>query len=337
MVRVLTRFRGQELALGASILAAAMVIACGGKALNVGSEEPNPTSEGAKGGTGGSGVAGSSVASSSVAGSSVAGSSVAGSNVGATSATSPDRGSVGGAGGTGSNELPPLTAEELATIQWPADTPCTESPESPKVGTWKGHWPDGMGIVNTDVVVHITGLTAAGVPCGTVTIGEGPAPPPVTDADAIYPPSAGMGGGAGLGTGGTVVTQPWPGYEYRMLNVQATDSRLAFTIIYQEILRPWCQLQPAVKGSRSCLPEWQEGRSDGPQGQLCTISGPKLPPTVVPCFKIPYCSSSTCFCYDGACDVSLQGQQTAFELHWDGAALEGSVNQTQLIFLDPMP
>jgi len=233
------------------------------------------------------------------------------------------------------NQPTTLSEEDLANVQWPADTPCTPTPGSMREGTWKGHWPDSLSSTNADVVVRIKGRTPDGLPCGTVTIGEGEPPPPVTDSDAIYPPSQGMGGNSGLVGGvGPAITQPWPGYAYRMLKVQASETRLAFFITYQEILRPWCQLQPAVQGSFSCLPEWTNGGTATPPGE-CYISGPELPYEKVPCFKMQYCSSYTCFCYDGSCDVALSG--TPFELHWDGASLEGSVNQTQLLFLDPVP
>jgi hypothetical protein len=214
-----------------------------------------------------------------------------------------------------------------------------DSPSSPRVGTWKGHWPDQTGATNVDIVLNIAGVTAEGVPCGTVTIGDGPAPPPVIDADAYYPPSLGMGGGAG-GLGPIpVMLQPWPGYDYRMLHVQASDTRLAFVITYTELLRPWCQLQPAYPNSLSCLPEYTSSSSGpGPGGEsVCRISGPNLTETTVSCVKLQYCTTYTCFCYDGKCDVGLQGEQTQFELHWDGDDLEGSVNQKQLLFLDRVP
>jgi len=294
------RFREWELAFGA-LLTAATVAACGGKALDVGSEEST---------------------------------GVGGAAVGGEHATGADRGN--GAAQSPPNQPSTLSPEELAAVQWPEDTPCMAAPGSAKVGTWKGHWPGTSGSENSDVVVQILGLTAAGLPCGTVTIGSGSPPPPVSDADAIYPPSQGGMDGA-PGRAGPVISEPWPGYAYRMLHVQASETRLAFTITYQEILRPWCQLQPAVPGSFTCLPDYSYSKAPTPAyPDLCTISGPSLGDTTVPCFKIQYCSPINCFCYDGACDVSLQGQQTAFELHWDGPALEGSVDQTRLIFLDPV-
>lgn len=331
MVRVLNRFRGRELALGACLLAAATVTACAGKALNVGSEDP--TGAGGEGGSGGSAISGNPGVSGGPGRAGGSGASVGGRRNGTGGSVS---GSAAGSGGAdGIPPTPTLSPEDLATIQWPADTTCTDAPDSPKVGTWKGHWPESLagGATDAEVVVHITGLTPEGVPCGTVTIGTGPALPPVTDADAIYPPSQGAGGG-GLILTGAAVTQPWPGYEYRMLNVTSTESRLAFSITYQEILRPWCQLQEPAEGSLSCLPQWSSANASN---GVCNIAGPGVPSMEVPCFKVQYCSTSTCFCYDGSCDVSISGQQAAFELHWDGPALEGSVNQGLLLFLDPVP
>jgi len=182
---------------------------------------------------------------------------------------------------------------------------------------------------NTDVVLTIAGLTPEGLPCGRIKIGEGPPIPPVTDADASYPPTWGAGGGM-FASRGAVFTTPWQGYEYELLHVQSTPIRLAFGISLNEVLRPWCQLQVAYADSYSCLPAYQSAIGDPP----CKISGPKLPSTPVPCFKLQFCSPRTCFCYDGRCDASAAAR-IAFELHWDGDALEGTVND-QLIFLDPV-
>lgn len=290
MVRVLTRTLGMKAAIFFGLLAAATVAACAGKAIDVGGDQPSSS-----GGTPGAGGTG-------------------------TSAGAPANGT-----GAVTNDVR-LSAEDLASIQWPADVACQPAPNSPLVGTWQGHWPDVRGL-DAEMVLTISGLTPDGVPCGTVKIGDGPAPPPVTDTNAIYPPSLGAGGGVGML--GSPIPDPWPGYPYQMLKVQSTATRLAFQLSYDEILRPWCQAQRAYASSFSCLPEWSAG-SQGPNG--CFISGPTLPETSVECFKMQYCASTTCFCYDGHCDAALQ--TTLFELHWDGTALEGSVNSTQLLFLD---
>jgi hypothetical protein len=289
MVRVLTRILGIK-ATALSVLAAATVAACGGKAMDVGGDQPRPS--GGSPGAGGTG----------------------------TSAGAPTYGT-----GAVTNEVR-LPAEELANVQWPADVACQPAPNSPLVGTWKGHWPDASGL-DAEMVLTIAGLTPDGVPCGTVKIGDGPALPPVTDTNAAYPPSLGAGGG--VGRIDNPIMGPWPGYEYQMLKVQSTATRLAFQLSYDEILRPWCQQQPAYASSFSCLPEWT---SAGQDGDRCFITGPSLPETEIECFKMGYCNVTTCFCYDGRCDAAIQG--TVFELHWDGPALEGSVNNTQLLFLD---
>jgi hypothetical protein len=299
MARVLTEIQGNRLGVAVWLVAAATAVACGGKQLNVGDDQPMAS----------------------------AGSLAMGGTTGV-----PGHGSGASATGGAIADGPRLGAEELAQIQWPADVACVAAPGSKLVGTWKGHWPDALGGgANDEVVLTITGLTSDGVPCGTVTIGSGPQPPPVADADAIYPPSLGAGGGVGASMPGPVFTKPWPGYEYRMLHVQSTATRLAFVITYNQVLRPWCQLQMAYPDSFSCLPAWTSATGTPSR---CTITGPKLPTMEVPCFKMQFCSTVSCFCYDGQCDASLAAQ-LPFELHWDGAALEGSVNN-QLVFLDPV-
>jgi hypothetical protein len=306
MVRVHTRSTGWELALRAWLLAAATV-ACGGKALDVGSDEPK-----AGGGSGGAAAGGSTVTGGQA--------------------------TAAGVGSGGASELPPLSAEELAALQWPAEEPCTAATGA-KVGRWKGHWPDPRGALDVDIVLELKGVTPAGVPCGSVTIGDGPALPPATDPDVLYPPESGSGGRSDyVGFGPAPALQdPWLGYEHRMLQVQASATRLAFTILYSELMRPWCQLQSAVAGSYSCLPTITGVTSLDSEGKQCLATGPDTPDITVPCFKVQYCSTYVCFCHDGQCDASLQGRQAQFELHWDGAALEGSLDQKGLLFLDPVP
>lgn len=244
--------------------------------------------------------------------------------------------SVGGSGATlsgGSGGSPP---SEPDTPRWPSDSSCLTSAGTVRLGSWKGHWSAG-GARDSEVLLQVTGSTAEGVPCGTVTIGNGPAPPPVIDAEAIYPPEPppAAGGSSGGFRNPPAVGSPWPGYAYRMLDVKASASRLAFFINYQEILRPWCQLQQPVEGWSSCMPEVTSATTTSVPGQ-CSVQGPNVTEPIVPCFRLLYCSAETCLCQDGTCDASYYGQATQFELHWDGDALEGSVN-SGLIFLDPVP
>jgi hypothetical protein len=313
MDRVLTRVSGKSIGLFAVCLAAAIPTACAGKALDVGDDST------AAGTSSGNAQAGSSTQSAS-----------GGTGPGATGH---------GAASSGATAPGALTDDDLANIQWPAAEACNPAPSSPLVGTWKGRFPYNNG-ESEEAVLTITGLTSDGLPCGTFRVGQGKPPPPPTDPEAIYPeefPSGyqtSYGGRSSYGGVGNPIIDPWPGFEYELLKVISEGSRLAFMLSFDEILRPWCQMQPSYPGSFSCLPEWTSGSADG-NGNACTISGPSLAPTQVPCWKMQYCSSYTCFCYEGECDAALN--MTAFELHWDGAALEGTVNGgTNLIFLDPI-
>jgi len=286
MTRVLTDTQGSRSGVAAWLAAAAMAMACGGKQMNVGDDQPMA-------------AAGSAA--------------------------------VGGANGTGGrgSEPPGLTAEELEQLLWAPEGDCMPAKGSKLVGTWKGHWPAMPGeLQDSDVVLTIAGLTPEGVPCGVIKIGEGAPLPPVSDPNAVYPPMLGAGGGVARDL---ALAQPWPGYEYRLVQVKSTPERLAFGISLKEILRPWCQQQMAYADSNSCLPPWTTSRS-GTDG--CVISGPGFLEMTVPCFRLDYCSSGSCFCYEGHCDA-LGAGGLFFELHWDGPALEGSV-RNQLIFLDPI-
>jgi hypothetical protein len=279
-------------------LMAATVVACGGKALDVGHDSLNADAT-------------TSGGSSALAGMSPSG-----------ACPGPD--------------LDPV----LASLQWPATEGCEPAPDSPLVGTWKGRWPG----TSNDAVLTIKGLTPSGVPCGTFRIGEGEPLAPPTDPEAIYPAS-GTSGSAGTSGAEDVtfmelldhpVRSPWPGQEYELLTVVSEGTRLEFKVSFSEILRPWCQMQQAFAGACSCLPQWSTVDVDASDGNMCHIIGPDTRRLEVPCWKIPYCSIRTCLCYDGHCDAALN-TGASLELHWDGLALEGTVNGgTNVIFLDPV-
>jgi hypothetical protein len=336
MTRVLTR--GKSLGPFGLCVAAAIATACAGKALDVGSDS---TAGGDDPGTGATSV-GAGGAGTGATGSGTGATAAMGSGTGATAAMGNGTGATAamGSGATGATSgMPPvLSDEDLDNIQWPAAQPCAPAPESPLVGTWKGFWQYDDRQAD-EAVLTITGLTPDGVPCGTFRVGEGEPPPPPTDPNAIYPEAFPPGyqpaypfGMDAPGMANPII-DPWPGYEYELLKVISEGSRLAFVLSFGEILRPWCQMQSSSPDSLSCLPHWTGGGSTDTPG-LCTISGPSLAETEVPCWKTYYCSSATCFCYEGECDAALN--VTALELHWDDAALEGTVNGKTLIFLDPV-
>ncbi|HKY39117.1 MAG TPA: hypothetical protein VJN18_24430 [Polyangiaceae bacterium] len=296
MTRVLTRVSRKNLGFLGLFAAAAIATACAGKALDVGSDSPNARS--------------------------LFGTPLAGTNG--------DGGAgVTGTGGTAAT-APILSDEELANIQWPAAQECEPAPNSPLVGAWKGRLQLRYRQSPDEAVLAIKGLTPEGAPCGTFRVGQGEPLPPPTDPDEIYPATVIPNYAANL------IADPWPGYEYQLLEVISEGTRFAFKLSFTEILRPWCEMQPSYPETFSCLPALQ--LISKKEMTDCTVRGLGPQPTEMPCWKLDYCSKSTCFCYD-ECDAALN--MTAFELHWDGPALEGTINGSTIydavIFLDPVP
>lgn len=112
------------------------------------------------------------------------------------------------------------------------------------MGSWKARYPVRNG-ETAEAVLTIAGLTPEGLPCGTFRIGEGAPLAPPTDPDAIYPEGA-------FATGLALPNpESWPGYDCELLKVISEGKRLAFMLSFNEILRPWCQMQTAYAESNT--------------------------------------------------------------------------------------
>jgi hypothetical protein len=300
MDRVLTAKRGILLTGIAVLAAAATVTACAGKALDVGAD-------GAMSGGGSSAAGGTG-----------------------SGATGDEPSSVGARGNLG------YDGPHVAGADWPDPAECLAAPNSPLVGSYKGHWPVAGIYPETagDAVLTIRGLTADGQPCGTLRIGEGDPPPPATDPDAPYPASDAMDGMNGMGglNIGPGLSVALPGVEYQIYGVKNSSSRLAFSIGYNEVLRSWCGLQTRYPGSDTCLPANYNASQDPSGCSFRPTGGMSVP---VACVKLSNCSPYVCVCDDAGCDGATQG--TLFDLHWDDRNLEGAVNTSTPIFLDRVP
>jgi len=191
--------------------------------------------------------------------------------------------------------------------------------------TYKGHWPLSPPGHDEDVVINLKyDDDGQGQVCGTVRVGDGDAPPPPTDPDVFYPayrqssnsyPEAFI-------FPGQLAENAYPGFAYTMLDVRSgvrSDEAmngnstyaydLTFLINYQEIVRPWCQLQQGYDDSLSCLPAFEFGlypEMDRRPSAPCYISSDSLPKTEAPCFELQYCQNPVCSCYAGRCDAAVQ-------------------------------
>ncbi|HYP91500.1 MAG TPA: hypothetical protein VEQ59_25205 [Polyangiaceae bacterium] len=219
---------------------------------------------------------------------------------------------------------------------WPPDEVCTAVAGSPWLGTWKGHWPDEYVAVDLEATLILTGVTADGRPCGTLTLGDGAPLLRATDPDAVYPPGATFGGGSNFG----VQSQSgalWPGFAYQLVDVRGSDSRIAFVLSFSEVLRSWCKLQPEYADSGRCLPATAVAAAPVPD--RCWFDTELDAQTLSGCMKALYCGADwapiRCACRDQRCDAAV-AQSLRVDLHWDGDSLEGAVDDTRLIFLDPV-
>jgi hypothetical protein len=235
--------------------------------------------------------------------------------------------------GVGAHGNVTYSGPPVAGADWPDPARCLAAPDSPLVGSYKGHWPLAENYYEPkgDAVLTIRGLTADGQPCGTLRIGQGDPPPPATDPDAPYPVPDGIDGMGGLKLG-PGLSAAYPGVEYQIYSVKNSSSRLAFSIGYNEVLRSWCGLQTRYPGSESCLPTNYTASQD-PSGCTITPQGGMIMP--VSCVKLSNCTPYVCVCDDAGCDAATQA--TLFDLHWDDGNLEGSVNTSTPIFLDRVP
>jgi len=205
------------------------------------------------------------------------------------------------------------------------------------VGQWKGHWPvsgvteGGDGLVAAgDALLTVQGLTADGVPCGTLSVGDGPPLPPATDPTAPYPPSSGgAGGGPADGKIGPLAYGEFPGHEYPITGVVLDGPRLAFNVPVNEPWRGWCGLQTPLPGETTCVSA--NGGFSSPSGCGDSAGHP------IPCAQFRLCAMHrVCYCDSSCCDADPNVAHVV-DLHMDRGAFQGSVDQTLQIFLDPVP
>lgn len=309
--RVLTRFGRRGSALGWLAMAATL-LGCSGSTLDVGSDPPMNGGTG----TGASGGGGSAA------------------------------GTVGSGGGTPGGGLPEETLTRRPSgpapqpgwndPRWDDDATCEPAPDSPLVGRWRGHWP-GRSPVDSEIVLDIAGLTVDGLPCGSVTIGEGPALTPPTDPDAAYPTMPELGGydfsSASPGPIFVGIT-PWPGFSYSLIDVEVGPARLAFRLAQTEVWRDWCALQRPWPGSSRITPGTSFGSSSR-EGSRCIVFDDELYDDWS-CARLKL--SSVCTCTEAGCDATPDWEPLDFELHADDGAWEGTyMSKNGVLFLDPVP
>jgi hypothetical protein len=173
--------------------------------------------------------------------------------------------------------------------------------------------------------IEFDGTDANGRLCGTVTyIGAGqPAPPPATDPDAGYPPS--------LDFTMAHVKSVQPGVTYSIIQGAEADAVRHFRIAPNELWKDWCALQTPVPnaGSYSCIGGDGGWSSDG---VTCTITNPDGTQEHYPQAKCELCSfPGVCACDSEHC-VAADGDSLLFDLKLNGPQMTGTIGATQAKF-----
>ena len=281
----------------------ALLPACGGQALDVGSDGP--------GGGANSGSSTGGATSGSKAG---APTSTSGSNTGGTPASG-SAGKSSTAGTAPSEELPPLVSP------WP-DSPCEAGAGNPFEGTWSGY-AQGQGHVD-DFTLVLGGTSEA--PCGTITFGEPMTPPTATDPEVPLANYA-----------NDKLTPRSPGFTYTLLAIDADGSRLQFRIAHAEAHASWCALQtsyPSPDGGFACLPSYGDGLRV--ENGSCYATGPTSQGHVYTCshyFACIYALDRPCACQAGGCIANIEGEGERFDLNFEETEASG-VMSTKTVLLE---
>jgi len=242
-------------------------------------------------------------------------------------------GSAAGAGpaaGGATSQGGGLTCTDTSPLpDWPSSTACAGSSDSPVVGKWAGYI-ESEGGTWDQLLLEIKGANSSGL-CGTLTVGDAPAPLPATDPGQSYYPATPDGGWTFI-----------PGYASTLLEGRIDGMRLRFGLGPTEGYRSWCALQPSYAqilpytgsagysgaptgfasragGVCSCVPTGQTTSIDD-SSDHCSYSTSGV---VTSCIQGYQCGSGLCACNASGCDAAPKNIDR-FDLTVSGDTIEGS-------------
>lgn len=283
--------------------------ACGGQALDVGSN------------SGGSGGAGSATG----AGNMSTGAS-AGEPMGPDTTSVGAYGNVTYAGSSTAGDCLEDPPPGPALPEWPAREDCQEG-SSALQGTWRG---------------YVQGQAAGGYPdegnftitlkgdddalCGTIRFGAPTELAPATDAAAWYPP--------GYERDTTKGMPLIEGYTYQLTEPTLDGKRLQFDLLIAEPMRSWCQLQTSYFDALNGV-GWSCHRNLGtrytydPVQQCHQVDPCTQAALVVSCAQVEICGNlaQPCACNETGCDGNTEvSVYHAFDLRFEGDEATGELN-----------
>ena len=274
--------------------------ACGGQALDVGSNGAGSSS----GSSSGSGAVNGGTAGQG-------GSGAGGKTI-----------SKGKAGGYSCPEPPDGSPLE----PWP--DPTCEGGTTPLQGTWSGYV-QGSGAGRYPDMGNLT-ITLGGddeALCGTVTFGPPEPLAPATDPEANYPP----------GYEAAEVLVPVAGFSYTLMNPSLSGSRVQFQIVLSEPFQSWCQLQTPIythstNTGWSCTPNATTQHTAQGCRQVDECTGEEV---FVPCDQFDTCLNiePRCACNSSGCDADISSRVYAFDLRFEADDATGAMDESVTIIL----
>jgi hypothetical protein len=314
-----------------------LVLACGGQAVDVGSNvgasggSSATTGPGAGTGSGGTTRSGGTTGSSAGTGT---GATTAGSGATAGSdATTGSGAESSGVGGSG-NVIDPTPNCDTSTYPpgappdlWPDPASCQPGASNLQ-GTWGGYvqGPDA-GLFPNEGNFKLDLQGDGDALCGNVIFGEPVTLPPVTDPDQGYLVEGGM----------YIGLQALKGFAYTLLDIEVSGERVTFGISLAEPYGAWCEQQTPYYDSK-WGGGWYCGRNlatfyEGDrclQKDVCSEAEYE-----VACTHHMLCTdlSRPCVCNAEGCNADVQNRGFRFDLRFEASEAEGELN-TSLIFLE---
>jgi hypothetical protein len=204
-----------------------------------------------------------------------------------------------------------------------ASTPSTTDPQTSgttgAAQSWTGYVENYQFGSGSDRIKLVFTADANGQIAGTVTFGNGIAPPPATDPDVGYPP--------GLNGTTTMPGEYLEGPAFTIKSGSLQSNRLRFTIDPIELWTGWCALQTPVDGSSICVPNW--GGSSNATHTDCKLVDPSGAEVPIDCVKWDLClMSMICLCSPTGCVVNSEdsGYKTSFDVFLANGTASGSMS-----------
>jgi hypothetical protein len=307
-----------------------LVFACGGQAVDVGSNAGASSGSGATSGSGADTGSGATPGSGTGAGPGTGASSAGGAGPVAGTGSGPDTSGVGAYGNVvgpnppncDSSTYPPGTAP----THFPDSASC-EPGSSSLQGTWTGYVQGiDAGVYPNEGNFRLSLQGDDDALCGSVIFGEAVELPPVTDPEQGYLVDSGM----------YIGLHALEGFAYTLLHVEKSGERVKFGISLAEPYGAWCEQQTPYYDVRS-EGSWNCSRNLGARQitdrcflqDVCSEAEYE-----VDCAHHMMCTdlSRPCACNAEGCTADVENQGPRFDVRFEAIEAAGELNGS-LIFL----